>query len=145
MQKTPHQTALALLARREHSSKELHRKLKQKNFPEADIQSTLIELEQKGLLSNQRFIENFIHHRRKKGLGPLRIQAELNERGIPDSLIEPELNITDNAWNLEAHRAWQKRFKNKLPEDFKARAQQMRFLQYRGFTQEQIESIFKRE
>lgn len=141
--KSPHQTAVALLARREHSTKELSQKLLAKNFSDEEINTVLAKLKQAGLQSNVRFLENFIHQRRQKGIGPLRIQAELIERGIEESLIEQELNIADNAWASLALRVWQKRFKNNLPTDFKTRAQQMRFLQYRGFTRDQIESVFK--
>ena len=94
-----------------------------------------------GLLSNTRFIETYLHHRRQKGYGPLRIQAELTARGIPDEMIEHHLNMADNAWFTHARSVWQKRFKGILPRDFKARAQQMRFLQYRGFTAAQINNI----
>lgn len=136
-------TALNLLARREHSAKELTRKLSTKDFEPTDIETVVNALQEENLLSNDRFVESFIHNRRINGVGPLRIHAELTERGIPEDLIEQQLNITDNAWLTEAQRAWKKRFKNTIPKDFKARAQQMRFLQYRGFTREQIESVFK--
>jgi regulatory protein len=139
------QTALNLLARREHSASELIRKLRTKKFEMADIQTIVQTLEQEGLLSNLRFVESYIHYRRNKGLGPLRIQMELIERGIPEDIIEQQLNIADNAWFAEAYHVWQKRFKKQMPTDFKMRAQQMRFLQYRGFTREQIESVFESE
>jgi regulatory protein len=139
---TPRATALNLLARREHSERELRRKLLAKGFDQTDIQTTLSALINEGLLSNTRFIEAYVHHRRQKGYGPLRIQAELNARGISEDLIEHHLNIADNAWLTHAHHVWKKRFKGTFPRDFKARAQQMRFLQYRGFTAEQIDNIF---
>jgi regulatory protein len=134
--------ALDLLSRREHSVLELSQKLRRKNFDSTHIQALIETLTKEGLLSNSRYIENFIHYRRNKGYGPLRIQAELLDRGISKELIEQQLNITDNEWLHEAKRVWQKRFKNNIPNDFKTRAQQMRFLHYRGFTHEQIESIF---
>jgi regulatory protein len=132
-----------LLARREHSETELSLKLRKKGFIETDIRTVITALVQEKLLSNQRFIENYIHHRRTKGFGPLRIQAELVTRGIHEELIEHHLKITDNTWFAQAHETWRKRFKNQMPRDFKSRAQQMRFLHYRGFTTEQIEKIFK--
>ena len=139
---TIRQTALNLLARREHSEWELARKLRAKDFPDADIQTIITKLSQEGLLSNARFIENYIQSRLNKGFGPLRIRAELIERGLTEEFIEHHLNISDNAWFIAARGVWQKRFKGRLPNDFKSRAQQMRFLQYRGFTHEQIEYIF---
>lgn len=129
-----------LLARREHSEKELRRKLRAKHFSEEDIPVVLDQLIQEGLLSNNRFIENYIHFRCSKGFGPIRIRAELMERGIAEELIDHHLNIADNIWLINVRKLWQKRFKNQLPKDFKARAQQIRFLMYRGFTQEQIDS-----
>lgn len=131
-----------MLARREHSECELNRKLRTKGFDENDIQSALKVLTEKGLQSDARFTECYIRTRRNKGYGPLRIIAELNSRGISEEMIEHHLNIADNAWLNEIRAVWQKRFKGKMPKDFKARAQQMRFLQYRGFTPEQINDIF---
>jgi regulatory protein len=133
--------ALNLLARREHSALELSRKLQRKLFSPADIGSVLAALQQEGLLNETRFIENFIHYKRARGYGPLHIRASLLERGIAQNLIEHQLKITDNAWLDEMRKAWQKRFKNRLPQDFKSRAQQMRFLHYRGFTPEQINQL----
>lgn len=135
--------AMNLLARREHSEMEICRKLRKKGFTEESIQQVITALRQEKLLSNHRFIENYIHFRRAKGFGPLRIQAELSERGIHEELIDHHLKITDNAWFTEVREVWRKRFKNQMPRDFKTRAQQMRFLYSRGFTSEQIESVFK--
>lgn len=130
------------LARREHSESELTQKLRQKKlFTDVDIQRALDTLAREGLLSNTRFIENYIHFRREKGYGPIRIRAELLQRGLQEEFIEDHLKITDNAWSNTVHKLWQKRFKGIFPHDLKTRAQQMRFLYYRGFTQDQIESV----
>lgn len=98
-----------------------------------------------GLVSNTRFTESYIHARRQRGFGPLRIQAELAVRGIPQDMIEHPLNINDNAWFAHAYKVWQKHFKGNLPTDYHARARQMRYLSQRGFTTAQIESIFRSE
>ena len=135
--------AMNLLACREHSETELYRKLRKKGFAEDAIHQVTAVLIQENLLSNNRFIENYVHYRRAKGFGPLRIQAELIERGIQEELINHHLKITDNAWFAEVSLVWQKRFKNQMPQDFKTRAKQMRFLYSRGFTAEQIESVFE--
>jgi regulatory protein len=135
-------TALTLLARREHSEHELRRKLLTRDFPQSDIDIIIPALVTEGLLSNTRFTESYLRYRRQKGYGPLRIQIELSARGIPQDMIDHHLNIADNAWLAHAQTVWQKRFKGLAPHDFKTRAQQMRFLQYRGFTAEQIDTIF---
>lgn len=135
--------AFHLLARREHSAAELLRKLSNKDFNEEDIHIVLAELSKEGLQSDQRFTESFVRYRREMGYGPLRIQAELKERGINSDLIAQHLDIHSDTWTTDIRQAWQKRFKNHLPNDYKTRAQQMRFLQYRGFTHEQIKRIFR--
>jgi regulatory protein len=135
--------AVRLLARREHSELELQQKLAERGFDAADIQTILTALISENLLSNNRFTENYLFARRQKGYGPLRIRAELAQRGISEDVIEHHLNITDNAWFAQAKKAWQKHFKGSLPSDFKIRARQMRFLQHRGFMPEHIKLIFR--
>lgn len=136
-------TALSLLARRDHSQQELTQKLRMKGYSPSAIQSLLPALIESGYLNDLRFAENYIPSRRRKGYGPLRIFMELQARGVADEMIAECLDITDNAWFTEARNVWQKRFKGNKPSDFKHRAKQMRFLQYRGFTQEQIESVYE--
>jgi regulatory protein len=121
---------------------ELSRKLQRKLFSIPDVNAVLSILATENLVNDARFTEEFIRYRRSKGYGPLRIRAELIERGITQDLIEHHLKILDNTWFDDAHRVRRKRFTNSLPHDFKSRAQQMRFLQYRGFTSEQINFIF---
>ena len=142
MHNTIRSSVLRLLSNREHSAAELLQKLLAKKFSREEIHPVLTALAHEGLLNEKRFVENFIHYRRTRGFGPLRIRAELIERGITEELIEQELDIADNAWFTEIRRVFQKRFKNQIASDYKAHAQQMRFLQHRGFTHDQIKTIF---
>jgi regulatory protein len=131
------------LARREHATNELRRKIRLKGFELAHIEPVLAALTQEGLLNNQRYLENYIHFRQQKGFGPIRIRAELAQHDLPEELIEHHLQIADNAWFVVAQQVWQKRFKKQIARDYKTQSQQMRFLQYRGFTMEQIEYVIK--
>ncbi|HIL93525.1 MAG TPA: regulatory protein RecX, partial [Cycloclasticus sp.] len=72
----------ALLARREHSQRELRQKLKAKGFDEDDIDLLLEELSEKNWQSDERFAESYSRSRLLKGFGPVRIQYELKERGV---------------------------------------------------------------
>lgn len=128
-----------MLTRRDYSQQEIRQKLLVKGFFSHDIDAILSDFVQTGLINEARFIENYIHWRRAKGYGPLRISMELQGRGIATEMIAEHLDITDNAWFIDAHHVWHKHFKGKLPTDFKHRVKHMRFLQYRGFTREQIE------
>jgi regulatory protein len=133
------------LTRRDYSRHEILIKLKTKGYSPKDSESVVTELVQTGLIDEHRFIENYIYWRRGKGYGPLRISMELQARGLTSDVIAERLQITDNAWFTEARKVWHKHFKGRLPDNFKDRAKQMRFLQYRGYTREHIESVFGSE
>ena len=132
--------AIDLLARREHSRFELERKLRQKGFAEEEIPGTLDALVKQGLLSDQRFAELYCRARSNRGFGPRRIQQELQERGVSAELIVQTMAEFDrHSWTELARLTWKKKFGGKLPGDYKTWATQRRFLQYRGFTDEQSE------
>jgi len=133
-------TALDLLARREHSRRELERKLASRGFPDETIASTLDALEESGELAAARFTESFIRSRVAKGQGPARIRAELAERGIGRDQAAELLRAADIDWVALASSVRDKRFGAPRPTDFKERARQARFLEYRGFDHEQIGS-----
>jgi regulatory protein len=129
------------LTRRDHTQFEILQKLAVKGYDQTSAQNIVDELTQAGLISESRFTENFLHWRRQRGFGPMRILAELKARGVTPETIAEHLDITDNAWLIEAQRIWRKHFKGKPPQDYAARAKQMRFLQYRGYTREQISRV----
>jgi regulatory protein len=136
-------TIFRFLARREYSSARIEQKLLAKGFALGDVQAVIQALSADGTISDLRFTDSYIRYRQSQGYGPLRIRQELQVHGIHKEMIEDRLNITDNAWFTEVSRVWQKKFKGKKPSDLKDRQKQIRFLQYRGFTQEQIETVLK--
>jgi regulatory protein len=131
--------ALDLLARREHSRQELKRKLGARDFPADIIEATLAELTNSGALEEGRFTESFVRTRAARGQGPVRIRFELAERGISSDDSAPVLE-GEQDWHALAGAVRRKRFGPTLPKDFKERARQARFLQYRGFDAAQIKS-----
>jgi regulatory protein len=139
--------ALDLLARREHSVVELQRKLlaywQKKN--QDDVAQTaaevLAKLQSEGLVSDERFTEAFVRYRKNNGYGPLRIQAELRERGVSDKIQASYLDFGDPQWLERTVQVRCKRFGAELPKDYKERARQARFLQYRGFTSGQSRQV----
>ena len=135
--------ALDLLARREHSRRELERKLDARGFAEELIAPTLDALEESGELASARFTESFIRARAAKGQGPVRIRAELAERGIDREQAAELLQRADIDWAAIASSVRDKRFGPQRPSDFKERARQARFLEYRGFDGGQIGSALK--
>ena len=134
--------ALGLLARREHSVAELRSKLAS-GEGEGAVAAVLDALALEGLLSDRRFAEVFIRSRRERGSGPLRIQADLRQRGISGELMDELLDIADADWRSVAKEARRKRFGTAQPSNFPERAQQARFLRARGFTEDQVRSALR--
>ena len=132
-----------MLARREHSERELARKLASRGYDESIIGETIEGLVADGLLSNARFVESFVHSRFQRGQGPLKIRAELRERGIDDAAIDDCLEAYAGQWPELADQVREKKFGASLPGDFRERSRQMRFLQQRGFDAEQIRSVLR--
>lgn len=133
------EVAVALLARREHSVLELRRKLQQKGFEEADIEKVVGQLCANNLLSDERFAETYINMRRNRGYGPLRIQAELQERGISAELIDECIEWKNNQdWISVLETQYRKKYGNTIPDDYKEKAKQVGYLQRRGFPLEWV-------
>ncbi len=135
--------AMALLARREHSGLELHRKLSDK-FPEyCDLLEAIIAtLQQDNLQSDERFAEAFVASRIRRGQGPQRIRRELQQRGVETSLAERAVRDAGIDWFSLATEVLVKKYGDTPCFDFKERAKRSKFLQYRGFNTEQIGSCF---
>jgi regulatory protein len=125
--------ALRLLVRREHSERELRFKLERREYEAAVIDVVLEQLVDEGYLSDARFAEVFVRSRYERGVGPLKIRAELRERGVDDTLVEDAFRDLAADWFEAARRQRDKRFGASPPQDYKERARQMRFLQQRGF------------
>lgn len=137
--------AMNILARREHSVTELSRKLLAKGYSGESVELIVTDLCNENLLSDERFAESYIRFRRNKGFGPVRIQQELIERGVEANIIDAHLLKEENDWYGRAGEVRKKRFGNALPKDFKNKAKQMRFLQYRGFSNDHLAKLFNEE
>jgi len=130
--------ALRLLVRREHSAQELRQKLKQRRCPAAVADRVIAALRDEGALSDRRFVEIYVQGRFERGFGPLRIAAELRERGVDPLLIDAALDAYAQAWRASARRQRHRRFGAGVPAEFSDRIRQVRFLQRRGFNADQI-------
>lgn len=135
--------AMNLLARREHSVAELVTKLGT-DFEYDDIILVINKLTMANLQSDERFAENYLRYRSQRGFGYQKIRQELKERGVDAELISNALAESDIDWFTLAAGVRCKRFGEQEPEDYKDRAKQQRFLQYRGFTHEQITESFNK-
>lgn len=133
---------MQLLARREHSRRELQTKLWQKKFDSANVEQVLDWVMQQGFQSDERFAKAYTRMRVGRGFGPARIAAELRERGVEDELVLSVLNAYDGSWHDLALQVYGKKFgAKKKPHGALVYAQQVRFLLYRGFSIELAKKI----
>jgi len=135
--------ALDLLARREHSRRELTRKLGTRGFSADVISPALDGLERSGALAEARFTESFVRARVAKGQGPARIRAELVQRGVADENVEDALREAGVDWLETIRTVRRKRFGLDVPRDYRERARQARFLEYRGFGSAEIRAALE--
>lgn len=137
---SPRNLAMNWLARREHTLAELRTKLAERDFSPAEIESAVAALAAEGLVSDDRFAESFIAARMRKGQGPVRIRMDLQQRGVSAELIAVHLDPRSPDWLRLAREVRIKKFGADIPADFKEKARQMRFLEYRGFSSPHIQS-----
>ena len=135
--------ALRLLARREHSAQELTAKLLARGFGAEAVTEMVAALRARNLVSDARFVDEFVAARLRRGSGPAKIREELRGRGVEHGLVEATLDAHRENWLTTAETARRKRFGAALPRDFQERARQARFLQQRGFSAEQIRQVLK--
>ncbi len=133
--------ALDYLARREHSRLELEKKLTPYAPTLEELSFVLDSLEQCGLLSAGRMVEQVVHVRRSK-FGSRRIVHELQQKGIDEDLIAAALLHLKETELETARTVWRKKF-GAMPINAKERAKQIRFLMSRGFTPEIIRQVLQ--
>ena len=132
--------AMDFLARREYGQTELINKLANKGYIRQVAEQAILKLTAEGLQSDQRFAANFVRSRISQGKGPVRMRSELGQRGIDDIGIVQAIEATGTDWYELACTVRLKKFGDARPADFKAKAKQMRFLQYRGFEHDHIKA-----
>ena len=138
---TVYNKALDIVSRREHSEKEIKNKLLEKFDAPEIIEQVVLKLIENNLINDVRFAEMYVLVRKRKGFGPKKIQFELMASGIDDSISS--LVITEEgSWKEAALKAFNKKFKNGASQEFKERNKQKTFLQNRGFSFEEIDSVF---
>lgn len=134
--------ALALQSYREHGARELEAKLARKGYDAPTAAQVIDDLRDSGLVSDRRFAEAFVRGHAARGHGPVRIRYELRELGVGGDLIESTFAQSEFEWGEIASGVRLRKFGSEPPPSFAERAKQMRFLQYRGFSTDQIRAAF---
>ena len=73
--------ALDALARRDHTTEDLRRKLLDKGYDAVIVAPLLEALRGEKLLDDQRYTENFVAYHAARGQGPLRVRADMRRHG----------------------------------------------------------------
>ena len=128
---------MALLAARDFACGELRAKLTARGFEDSAAQAAIEELQARGALNEARYAENYVTWHAGRGQGPLRIGAELRKHGVPEALIEAALAQGPD-WPVLARKLCRAKFGPGTPANWREKARQMRFLQYRGFSSDHI-------
>ncbi len=135
--------AMNLLARREHSVRELRNKLKRRFASESMVDEQLSRLTEEGLQSDARFAESYAHQRTSRGYGPVRLREELRERGVSEADVDVAIEELAIDWCALASDVLHKKFGARAPQDIKEKARRVRFMQYRGFTADHYQWLLR--
>ena len=131
-------SAMRLLARREHSRAELRGKLVDRGFENDSVEELLQGLEDQDLLSDERFAMSLIASRAETGYGPKRIDLELRNRGVSEELAREALAKAEVDWGQQVTDQVARKFGSDPAQTFPEWARRARYLERRGFGQDAI-------
>jgi len=127
------QRALGLLTRREHSRKELTRKLTSRGMDAGEVEMAVAKLTQDGWQNDSRFAESLVRARASGGYGPARIRAELSTHGLDREAIAAALDTFHGDWAETASDLVRRRYGPVAALDLNQRRKAADFLIRRGF------------
>lgn len=134
--------AMDLLARREHSRQELLDKLCRR-FEQPLAKAAVEGLRADGLQCDRRFAEAYVRQRSQRGYGPLRIRQELRQRGVDDTDVAAAFDNNELDWHVLLADLIERKYGSLAARDIKEKARRQRFLQYRGFSPDQIRTLLQ--
>ncbi len=137
--------ALGLLARREHSTRELKTKLALRGHDKVESVEAIDRLRDQQYQSDDRFAASLARRRGAQGYGPRRIGAELRSHGLNDAAIRAVLAEVDLDWTAIASVQSRKRFGPGVPADSTERAKRADVLLRRGFDPATVRAVTRAE
>jgi len=135
---------LRLLARREHSRKELLNKCLIKGYDKSDILAVIEDLARQGWQDDLRYAESYARHRIQKGYGPVSIICQLQQNGVNAVDLEDIVETVAGSWMDALAQVYDKKYKHNKRMDRQEWAKRSRFLMQRGFPAAMISLLFNR-
>lgn len=135
---TPTQRALGLLTRREHSRKELVRKLAARGVDGVEAAAAIDRLAKDGWQDDARFAESLVRSRVSSGYGPIHIRAELGTHGLSREAVASALETFEGDWAEVARDLVRRRIDEHVAGDRGLQRKAAELLIRRGFTAEHI-------
>lgn len=133
--------AIAYLARREHTQKELVHKLTSKGFERTEVDEVLQFLVENNYQSQFRAAQSIIRNRVARGYGQYYIQNELKQKGISTDVERAAYQDEPVDWYQLIEQTYLKKYQDSTIKDPKDKAKRVRFLQSRGFSFDEIASV----
>lgn len=130
---TPLQRALGLLVRREHSRKELIRKLTSRGLDAGEVEAAVEKLTEAGYQDDTRFAESVVRTRTGSSYGPMHIRAELRTHDLDDDAIASALDTFEGSWLENARDLVSRRYGDAIHDDLATRRKAAQTLMRRGF------------
>jgi len=144
---TPAQRALALLVRREHSRKELTRKLVARGIANEDAGAAVGRMTESGWQDDARFACSLARTRAMAGYGPLHIRAELATHDIGQQAIQAAFDALADAgeddWKSRARELAERRFALAATVTLAVQRKAADFLARRGFDGDTIRAVIR--
>lgn len=134
-----------LLARREHSVAEIQQKLSQQYLDSDDVNNVLAQFIAKDIQSDARFTYHFVRNCMAKGQGLSRIKQALYSHDISGAMLAKALDELEPDWYELAYNVKCKKYSVVPETDWHLKQKQKRFLQYRGFGQDEIDYAVNRD
>lgn len=134
---------LRLLARREHSQKELLTKCLLKGFNQIASCAVIDDLAEHGWQSDCRYAESYAKSRIQRGYGPIAIVYELSQQGVNEVNLESIVSSEAGNWLNLLEQVYLKKYSQDTLLERCEWAKRYRFLMQRGFPGELITTLFQ--
>lgn len=141
----PYNKGIELLARREHSARELKSKLARRGIEKNEVDAVLSTLQSKDFQNDARFGEMLVRTRIESGYGARWIIAELKTHGIAETKARELIDAAEPDWPSIVRNQIRRRYGGKWPTNLAERVKRANFLLRRGFDAATVQSATRAE